>query len=197
VASGNEGRALNQYIDWGRGVNRVEVRIKRNSPRNALSPNQRSLTMAMHFRLLRFSNVKTIFCARFHVIHSPGSSATACQMQAPSGYPTSDRRLDIFLEQQIQPWNASKLLEAGIIVNVILPDGLGGPRSFSFDARSPAPTPAQILSILPNSMKCTPSSNNSANQEGFAPIAAAVNGRVVGLGNTQRSREFSKCAVLF
>jgi hypothetical protein len=150
----------------------------------------------MRFRLLHSSTVKSFLCARFHAMHKPAYSATDCQMQGASEYSISDRRLDIFLEQQTQPWNASKLLEASIIVNVVLPDGVGVPTSLRFDARSPAPTPAHILSIFPDSMQCTPSLSNSPALGGFVPIAAAVNGRVVGLGNTERSHEISKCGLL-
>jgi hypothetical protein len=154
-------------------------------------------SIAMRFRLLNCSNLKSYFCARFHGMHSPSCSATIDnQMQRTSEYSNADRRLDIFLEQQMQPWNAPKLLEASIIVNVVLPDGVGVPTSLEFDARSPAPTPAHILSILPESVKSSPSLKNSAALGDFAPIAAAVNGRVIGLGDTCRCKEISKCGDL-
>ncbi len=168
--------------------------IKRNSQH--ITHVWQPLSLAMRFRLRYFSTLKSFLCARFHVMHSPAYSATDCQMQGASELSTSDRRLDIFLEQQTQPWNASKLLEASIIVNVVLPDGVGVPTSFAFDARSPAPTPAHILSIFPDSMKCIPSLSNSAALGGFTPIAAAVNGRVVGLGDTERSHNISICGLL-
>ncbi len=111
------------------------------------------------------------------------ASSLDCQLPSPSEYAAADRRLEIFFEQQKQPWNALKKLDADIIVTVLTSDGVGVPTSFKFDAMSPPPTPAHILSLLPDSIHPSMSMNSRA-QIKFPPIAAAANGQVVGLGRS-------------
>ena len=66
--------------------------------------------MAMRFQNRFFSTLQSVFCARFHVARGPASSLD-CQLPSPSEY-AADRRLEIFFEQQKQPWNALKKLDA-------------------------------------------------------------------------------------
>ena len=136
----------------------------------------------MRFQNRFFSTLQSVFCARFHVARGPASSLD-CQLPSPSEY-AADRRLEIFFEQQKQPWNALKKLDADIIVTVLTSDGVGVPTSFKFDAMSPPPTPAHILSLLPDSIHPSLGSMNSSAQRKFPPIAAAANGHVVGLGRS-------------
>jgi hypothetical protein len=131
----------------------------------------------MRFRHL--STFRSLFCARFRVVRGPSSSFDS-EFKSPSGNVAADRRLEIFLEQQLQPWNAVKHLDASIIVTVV-PPGAGTPTSFTFDAKSPPPTPAHILSLIQDSTKYFFDSSKSGAGRIFAPIAAAANGRVVGL----------------
>jgi hypothetical protein len=134
----------------------------------------------MLIRLRHLSTSRSLFCARFSEIRVPSSSLDG-EFQSPLGNVALDRRLEIFLEQQMQPWNAVKHLDASINVTVVLP-GVETPASFTFDAKSPPPTPAQILSLIPDSMKHVVNSSKFSADKAFAPIAAAANGRVVGLG---------------
>ena len=131
----------------------------------------------MRLRLLRLSTARSVFCAHFHVTRRPSSSL---ETQAPLANSASDRRLEIFLEQRRQPWNALKQLDASIVVAVV-PPGVGTPTFLTFDAMSP-PTPAHILSLLPGSVDASTGLKNDVAHKWSAPIAAAVNGRVVGLG---------------
>jgi hypothetical protein len=133
----------------------------------------------LRMRFQHLSTFRSLFCARFRVVRVPSSSFDS-EFQSPSGNVAVDRRLEIFFEQQVQPWNAVKHLDTSIIVTVI-PPGAGTPTSFTFDAKSPPPTPAHILSLIPDSMKHFFDSSKSGAGKVFAPIAAAANGRVVGL----------------
>jgi hypothetical protein len=131
----------------------------------------------MRLRLLRLSTARSVFCAHFHVTRRPSSSL---ETQAPLANSASDRRLEIFFEQRRQPWNAFKQLDASIVVAVV-PPGVETPTFLTFDAMSP-PTPAHILSLLPGSVDASTGLKNDVAHKWSAPIAAAVNGRVVGLG---------------
>jgi len=129
----------------------------------------------MRCLLLRVSAVRSVLRARFHVSRS-AAGAPGCELQAASQHTAPGRRLEIFLDQQRQQLKMCKQLEASIIVTVVPPGEFGVPTAFKFDSLSPPPTPADILSLLPNS-------SQPADADGvIAPIAAAVNGRVVGLG---------------
>jgi hypothetical protein len=133
----------------------------------------------MRMRFQHLSTFRSLFCARFRVV--PGASSSFdSEFQTPSGNVAVDRRLEIFLEQQAQPWNNIKFLDASITVTVV-PPGTGTPMSFTFDAKSPLPTPAHVLSLIPDSQKHLFDSSKSGADKAFAPIAAAANGRVVGL----------------
>ncbi len=136
----------------------------------------------MRLTVLRLSTARSVLCAHFHVTRSPSSSF---ETQATLGNPASDRRLEIFFEQQRQPWNAIKQLDASIVVTVV-PPGAGMANILTFDAMAP-PTPSHILSLLPEPLHSTGLKNDVAHKR-TAPIAAAVNGRVVGLGRSASSR---------
>jgi hypothetical protein len=126
--------------------------------------------------LLRFSTVKSVLCARFHVNHSV-LAASGCELQASSHHTAPARRLEIFLDQQRQEFITCRQLGASIIVTVVPPGEFGVPTSFKFDSSSPPPTPAMILSLLSKSREPRSDALGAT-----APIAASVNGRVVGLG---------------
>jgi hypothetical protein len=137
----------------------------------------------MRFKIPYFSSLRFSFGARFHAVRGSSSSLN-CEFQPPSEYAAPDRRLEIFFEQQRRPWNAAKKLETSIIVTVVMPDAAGVQTSFTFDALSAPPTPAHILSLLPDSINPLLGSMDSNAEKTFAPIAAAANGRVIGLGRS-------------
>ena len=119
----------------------------------------------------------------FHVSCSP-AIAPDSMPQATALHAAPDRRLEIFLDQQRQQHSAVTQLQSSIIVTVVPPGGLAVPTSFKFDSSSPPPTPAHILSLLPDSSKYSPGSSHSDSNGALTPIAAAANGQVIGLGRS-------------
>jgi hypothetical protein len=167
-----------EHASGADGCAPTQVQFKRGSDCHAA----RTCSIAMRFRQLRFSIHKAVFCSRFHAFSSGAFSATNIALKASPELAGSDQRLEIFSEQKLQRWNACKLLDTSIVVNVAMPGNAEMQASLTFDAKSPQPTPAHVLSLLPDSMKCVASTKNSAISAAFAPIVAAVNGRLVGLG---------------
>ena len=133
----------------------------------------------LRMRFQHLSTFRSLFCARFRVVPAPASSFDS-DFQSPSGHVAADQRLEIFHEQQAQPWNDVKRLGESITVTVV-PPGTGTPMSFAFDVKSPPPTPAHVLSLIPDAQKHLFDTSKSGTGKVFAPIAAAANGRVVGL----------------
>ena len=133
----------------------------------------------LRMRFQHLSTLRSLFCARFRVVPAPASSYDS-DFQPPPGHVAADQRLEIFFEQQAQPWNDVKRLGESITVTVV-PPGTGTPMSFAFDAKSPPPTPAHVLSLIPDAQKHLFDTSKSGTGNFFSPIAAAANGRVVGL----------------